>query len=126
MRALRLSPLAALTRGDLVGVIERIEGSDAGVSGVALRNTVTGETSTMEVAGVFVFIGQDPNSGLLRELVPLDPGGHAIVDLSMRTPVPGLFVAGDVRTEAARQLITACGDGATAAIAADRYLAEQD
>jgi thioredoxin reductase (NADPH) len=70
-----------------------------------------------------VFIGQTPNSSLLRGLVDLDAGGHAIVDLQMRTKVPGLFVAGDLRTLAARQLISAAGDGATAAIAAEHYLA---
>ena len=102
-------------------VVERIGGTD-GVERLALRNVKTGEASEMAVSGVFVFIGHEPNSNILHGLVPLDPGGHAIVDLEMRTPVPGLFVAGDVRTLAVRQLVAACGDGATAAIAADRYL----
>lgn len=102
-------------------VVERIDGRD-GVELLALRHVQTGEPSTMAVSGVFVFIGHAPNSGLLRGLTPLDPGGHAIVDLQMRTTVPGLFVAGDVRTLAARQLVSACGDGATAAISADRRL----
>ena len=75
------------------------------------------------LSAVFVFIGQTPNSHLLKGLVDLDAGGHAIVDLQMATNVPGLFVAGDVRTKAARQLISAAGDGATAAIAAEHYLA---
>jgi thioredoxin reductase (NADPH) len=70
-------------------------------------------------------VGQRPNNELLDGLVELDAGGHAIVDLQMRTAVPGLFVAGDVRTHAARQLISAAGDGATAAIAAEHYLAER-
>ena len=55
-------------------------------------------------------------------LADLDPGGHAIVDLNMRTSMPGLFAAGDLRTSAARQLVAACGDGATAAISAEHYL----
>jgi len=56
------------------------------------------------------------------ELAEMDEGGHAVVDLSMRTKTPGFFVAGDLRTAAARQLISACGDGATAAISAEHYL----
>jgi len=106
-------------------VVEQINGDEA-VESVDVRNLKTGERTTLATAAVFVFIGQTPNSGLLRGLVDLDPGGHAIVDLQMRTNVPGLFVAGDVRTLAARQLISAAGDGATAAISAERYLQELD
>ncbi|MCK6565926.1 MAG: thioredoxin-disulfide reductase [Dehalococcoidia bacterium] len=105
-------------------VVERIEG-EGQVERVLLRNTVTGEASTMPVSGVFVFVGQVPNSHILQGLVELDAGGHALVDLAMKTTVPGLFVAGDVRIGAARQLISACGDGATAAISAEHYLAER-
>ncbi|MBK6663668.1 MAG: thioredoxin-disulfide reductase [Thermoflexaceae bacterium] len=103
-------------------VVETINGTDQ-VQGVTLRNRKTGATSELPVAAVFIFIGQTPNSGLLRGLAELDPAGHAITDLSMRTNVPGLFAAGDVRAHAARQLIAACGDGATAAITAEHYLA---
>jgi thioredoxin reductase (NADPH) len=106
-------------------VVERVNGTDA-VESVDLRNVKTGETRTMETRAVFVFIGQTPNSHLLRGLVDLDAGGHAVVDLGMRTNVPGLFAAGDLRTQAARQLISAAGDGATAAISAERYLQELD
>lgn len=102
-------------------VVERIEG-DEHVERVVLRNVKTGEVTTFPTAGVFIFIGQTPNSGLLGGLVDLDPGGHAIVDLQMRTSVPGLFVAGDLRTQSARQLVAAAGDGATAAIAAEHWL----
>ncbi len=102
-------------------VVERIEGA-AQVEGVALRNLESGATSVLPVGGVFIFVGQSPNNALLRGLVELDEGGHAIVDLNMRTNVPGIFVVGDLRTGAARQLVSACGDGATAAIAAEHYL----
>ncbi len=104
-------------------VVERIVGTD-GVEGAELRNVQTGEVRTLPVSAVFIFIGQTPNSHLLKGLVELDEGGHARVDLRMRTTVPGLFVAGDLRVEAARQLVSACGDGATAALAAEAYLAE--
>ncbi len=105
-------------------VVERIRG-DGQVEALDLRNVKTGETSVLPVGAVFIFTGQTPNSHLLKGLVELDAGGHAIVDLQMRTAVPGLFVAGDVRTQAARQLVSACGDGATAAISAEHYLAER-
>jgi thioredoxin reductase (NADPH) len=105
-------------------VVEVIEG-ESEVTGVRLRNLKSGEQSQLAVAAVFIFIGQTPMNGLLKGLVELDPGGHAVVDLNMRTSVPGLFVAGDLRTSAARQLIAACGDGATAAIAAEQFLQHQ-
>lgn len=102
-------------------VVEQVNGTD-GVQSVVLRNSKTGESTTMPIAAVFVFIGQTPNSHLLKDLVEMDAGGHALVDLEMQTAVPGLFVAGDIRTRAAAQLISAAGDGATAAISAEHYL----
>ncbi|HEY4670223.1 MAG TPA: FAD-dependent oxidoreductase, partial [Tepidiformaceae bacterium] len=81
-------------------VIERIEG-DGQVEKLQLRNVKTEQMSELAVGGVFIFIGQTPNSHLLKGLVEMDAGGHAIVDLKMRTSVPGLYVAGDVRTQAA-------------------------
>ena len=105
-------------------VVEAIRG-DGQVEELELRNVKTGEQSVLPVGAVFIFIGQTPNSHLLKGLVELDAGGHALVDLQMRTKVPGIFVAGDLRTQAARQLVSACGDGATAAIAAEQYLAER-
>jgi len=104
-------------------VVTAIEGREV-VERVRLRNVKTGEESLLPASGVFIFIGQVPNSHLLAGLVELDEGGHAKVDLEMQTSVPGLFVAGDVRWKAARQLVSAAGDGATAAIAAERYLQE--
>ncbi|MCK9518509.1 MAG: thioredoxin-disulfide reductase [Dehalococcoidia bacterium] len=102
-------------------VVERVNGNGQ-VESLELRNVKTGEKSTLPVEAIFIFIGQTPNSHLLKGLVELDAGGHAIVDLNMATNVPGLFVAGDLRTSAARQLISAAGDGATAAIAAEHYI----
>ncbi|MFN0148554.1 MAG: thioredoxin-disulfide reductase [Dehalococcoidia bacterium] len=102
-------------------VVEGIEGEKE-VTGLRLKDVKTGATSGLPVAAIFIFIGQTPNNGLLQGLAELDGGGHAVVDLEMRTSLPGLFVAGDLRTSAARQLIAACGDGATAAISAEHYL----
>jgi thioredoxin reductase (NADPH) len=104
-------------------VVERIEG-DGAVKTLALRNVKIDERSELETAAVFIFIGQRPNSELLADLVSLDRGGHARVSLWMETDEPGLFVAGDVRAEAAKQLVTAAGDGVTAAIRAEHYISE--
>jgi thioredoxin reductase (NADPH) len=106
-------------------VVQRIEGEDA-VERAVLRNVVTGEETALPTSAVFVFIGQTPNSHLLNGLVELDAGGHVIVDLEMKTSLPGLYAAGDLRTRAARQLISAAGDGATAAISAEQYLSLLD
>jgi thioredoxin reductase (NADPH) len=102
-------------------VVEAIHGRES-VESVRLRNLKTGAASDMPTSAVFIFIGQTPNNHLLKDLAECDEGGHIVVDLAMRTTTPGLFVAGDVRTSAARQLISACGDGATAAISAEHYL----
>jgi thioredoxin reductase (NADPH) len=104
-------------------VVETIDG-EAEVTGVHLHNLRTGERKSLDLAAVFIFIGQHPNSELLGDLVPLDTGGHVLVDHWMRTTSPGLFAAGDIRAESSRQLVSAAGDGATAAIAADHYLSE--
>jgi thioredoxin reductase (NADPH) len=105
-------------------VVESVEG-ELGVEYLKLRNIKTQEGSRLDVAAVFVFIGQTPSSGFLRGLAPADAAGHLQVDLMMRTPVPGLFAAGDVRVESARQAVSAAGDGATAAISAEHFLAER-
>jgi thioredoxin reductase (NADPH) len=105
-------------------VVERING-DGHVESLSLRDVETGEVSTFPVSGVFIFIGQTPNTSFLEGLLELDEGGHACVDLWMETEQPGLFVAGDVRHQSARQVASAVGDGATAAIRAEHYISEE-
>ncbi|MDA0269798.1 MAG: thioredoxin-disulfide reductase [Chloroflexi bacterium] len=107
-------------------VVDEIIGTEQ-VAAVTLRDVHTGETRRFDTNAAFIFIGQTPNSSLLAGFnVPLDAGGHAIVNAWMETPVPGLFIAGDVRSEAARQVVSSAGDGATAAIRADQYLTHLD
>jgi thioredoxin reductase (NADPH) len=103
--------------------VEEILGDDS-VTGLRLHNEVTGETSTLTVTGVFIFIGMTPNTNYLRESVRLDAGGHIQVNEWMETGVPGLYAAGDIRANSARQVVSAAGDGATAAIRADHYISE--
>jgi thioredoxin reductase (NADPH) len=104
--------------------VEEILG-DGRVDGVRVRDLASGESSTVPAEGVFAYIGRIPNTACLEGVVGLDEGGHVPTDIWMRTELPGLFAAGDVRANAAGQAISAAGDGATAAIAAHRYLAER-
>ena len=90
------------------------------VSEVVLRRGDV--TSTEAVDGIFVFAGQVPNSEWLRGTVDLDAAGHVVTDPLLRTSVPGVFAAGDIRQHSAAQLVSSAGDGATAAVAAARYL----
>ena len=92
------------------------------VSGVRLADLRTGEQSTEAVDGVFVFVGLEPNTALLSGTAKLDPAGYVITDQWMATSSAGLFAAGDLRRDSPRQLVNAASDGATAAIAAHRYL----
>ena len=104
-------------------VIE-IEG-DPKVSGVRLRNTITGEESKLAVTGVFVAIGHDPRSDLVRGQVDLDAGGYVLTKgRSTSTSVDGVFAAGDLVDHTYRQAVTAAGTGCSASIDAERWLAE--
>ena len=99
--------------------VVEIVGEDT-VTGVRVR-TADGDT-VESLSGLFIYIGLDPNSASVADLVPLDNAGHIPVGLSMETPQPGLFAAGDIRQQSAAQLVASAGDGATAAIAAFRYI----
>lgn len=102
-------------------VLRAIEGGE-GVERVRLEDLQNGQTSQLEVAGVFIYAGLTPNTGFLDGVVALNGQGQIVTDLRMRTAVPGILAAGDVRGESSRQLISAAGDGATAALAAVRYV----
>ena len=92
------------------------------VSGVRVRNVVTNLQNVVDLSGLFVYVGLEPNSELVRGLVKLDNAGHIPVNISMETSVPGLYAVGDIRQQSASQLVASAGDGATAAIAAYRYI----
>jgi len=96
------------------------------VEGVRLRDLATNETVDVPIDGVFVNIGHLPQTEFLRETVNLDPDGYIVTDGRLRTSVPGIFAAGDARIDANRyaQGVVAAGEGAIAAIEAEKHLAE--
>jgi thioredoxin reductase (NADPH) len=103
--------------------VDSIEGKD-NVELLRINNVASGEKSTLPVSGVFVSIGQTPNTGFLKGLLALDSNNYIVVNEKMETSVPGIFAVGDIRTNSIRQCISAAGDGATAAIYASRYIGE--
>jgi thioredoxin reductase (NADPH) len=104
--------------------VVEVEG-DNRVTGIRLRNSETGEESTLAVTGVFVAIGHDPRSELVRGQVDLDSDGYVLVrDRTTSTSVEGVFAAGDLVDRTYRQAITAAGTGCSASIDAERWLAE--
>jgi thioredoxin reductase (NADPH) len=102
-------------------VVEEIVGGEM-VKALKLRNVKTKKTSTLEVAGVFVAVGLKPNSQQFARVLKLSKTGHIVTDETMVTSVPGIFAAGDVRQSSARQIASAVGDGATAALSTFSYL----
>jgi thioredoxin reductase (NADPH) len=105
----------------LDSVVEKVEGSEK-VTGVLLKNVKSGATSTLEVEGVFIFVGVSPNTEFLNGFVPTDERGFVVTNEHLETAVPGVFAAGDVRAKKLRQIATAVGEGAEAAVTADHYL----
>ncbi|MFQ6121518.1 MAG: thioredoxin-disulfide reductase [Dehalococcoidales bacterium] len=105
-------------------IVDEIEGEDM-VKRLKLRNQQTGEKSVLDISGVFVAIGFKPNTDYLKGILPLDATGAIITDSKMETGVPGIFAAGDIRSNSGRQAIAAAGDGAIAAIYAERFIVAQ-
>ena len=108
---------------------KEVIGDAMGVTGIIVENN-SGEERKIEVPGVFTFVGNNVNNQVLLQengeaLCELNSAGEVIVDLSMRTSVPGLFAAGDIRIEAPKQVVCAAGDGAVAALKAIAYVDEK-
>lgn len=104
-------------------LVTEIHGDGTKTTHLGLQDTVDGRTSTLDVGGVFVFIGFKPNTGIIDGHAKHDTGGYLITDERMMTSIPGLFAAGDVRSQLTRQITTAVGDATTAAVAVEKYVA---
>lgn len=106
--------------------VESCEGDNSGLTHINLKNTQTGEESKLETQGLFVAIGVTPKTSFLQGVIDLDDSGYIITDHQYQTSVAGIFAAGDVRQGVLKQIATAVGDGATAAWAIEKYLAENE
>jgi thioredoxin reductase (NADPH) len=104
-------------------VAEEVLGDGQGLMrGLRVRNVETNTVSTLDATGCFVFVGFRPNTGIIEEHFDHDPMGYIVTDNLMQTSIPGLFAAGDLRSQLTRQVTTAVGDATTAAIAVEKYL----
>ena len=104
-------------------VVEEVLG-DTALTGVRMRTTTDGTQTELQLAGLFVYVGLTPDTAWLDGTLELDPSGGIPTDDAMRSRLPGLFAAGTVRSGSAGRAASAAGDGATAAVAADRYLSD--
>jgi thioredoxin reductase (NADPH) len=107
--------------------IEEVFGDVSGVLGIKVKSKITGEIRELPTPGVFVFVGRNVLNDPLKQedgsfLCDTNEAGEVIVDLRMRTNVPGLYAAGDIRIEASKQVVCAAGDGATAAVNIIEYI----
>jgi thioredoxin reductase (NADPH) len=128
-RAQKLLQERALANPKIVPIwssaLEEIGGQDK-VEWLRLRDVNTGEEQRIAVGGAFIYVGFLPNSQIFGPEFPKDAQGFLITDDKMETPVPGLYVVGDVRSQYVRQISNAVGDATTAAVAATRYIEEID
>ncbi|MFC2044757.1 thioredoxin-disulfide reductase [Chloroflexota bacterium] len=106
-------------------VIEKIDGGKK-VERIILRNILTEKKSALNIAGVFIAIGFKPNTDYLKGLVPLDNQGYIITNEKMETVIPGILAAGDTRSNSIRQVASSIGDGAVAAIYAEKFLTNNE
>jgi thioredoxin reductase (NADPH) len=97
-------------------------GGEGALQRMTVEDLETGQRTDLPTDGVFVFIGSEPRLDLLEGLVPLDPSGYVLAGEDMSTPVPGLYVAGDLRSKSFRQITTAVADGTIAALSVQKFL----
>ena len=124
-RALRKENIHFITDS----VIEEAVGDTMGLTGVDIKNTKTDEITHMDNTGLFVFVGQDVKNDVLKDdkgefICKMNDFGQVVVDLKMHTSLEGLFVAGDLRMDAPKQVVSAAGDGAIAALQVISHLQE--
>ncbi|KJS82597.1 MAG: pyridine nucleotide-disulfide oxidoreductase [Peptococcaceae bacterium BICA1-8] len=106
-------------------ILDEIKGNDE-VSSVIIKNLKNDSLSEIKCEGVFIYIGSLPRTGFLKAQVEMDERGYIVTNEKMGTSVPGVFAVGDARNKYLRQVVTAVNDGAIAAVAAERYIFEED
>lgn len=106
------------------GVVELLQ--DGRLTGIKIRNVISGVETVIDCDGVFVSIGRAPATELVKGQLDLDPSGYILADETTKTNLPGVFAVGDVRTKVLRQVVTAVADGAMAVHYAEEYLAETE
>lgn len=104
-------------------VVDKIEGNDL-VEAVQITNRETKEQRRIETNGVFIAVGNLPNSDVYKGVVAMDEAGYIVANEDCETNVPGIYAAGDIRTKPLKQIITAAADGANAITAVEKYLNE--
>ncbi len=104
-------------------VVKKIDGEET-VKTLHIKNVKTQEESVLDVQGVFIYVGYNPNTEFLKDVINLDENNYIITDEKMATSVPGIFAAGDVRANSIKQIAVAAGNGTTAAISAEKYIEE--
>lgn len=103
-------------------IVEKIEGDGRSVKRIIIKQKDSNNSHPLEVDGVFISVGQKPNVGFIDGKVEQNPNGYIVTDYKMQTSVKGVFACGDVIKKSLYQVVTACGEGATAADSADKYL----
>ena len=109
---------------EMDSTVEELLTREGGLSGVTVRNRITGQAKQLEVEGLFIAVGQQPQNGPFSALIAVDEDGYLLAGEDCKTSLPGVFAAGDCRSKGVRQLTTAVGDGAVAGLAACRWVDE--
>lgn len=107
-------------------VVDRLESDNSGLTGAVLRDMKTGKTRTIDIHGMFVAVGVTPTTSFLQDIVELNEDGYIKSAEDTLTSIPGIYAAGDCRTTVLKQVSTAVGDGAVAAVMAEKYIDELD
>ncbi|MEJ2202207.1 MAG: thioredoxin-disulfide reductase [Desulfuromonadaceae bacterium] len=106
--------------------VEEVIGDNSGLKSIRLKDRQNGAIRSLELEGLFIAIGVIPKAHFLADILDLDTNGYILTDDECRTSMPGVFAAGDVRKKILKQIATAVGDGAVAAIMAEKYLLDQE
>ena len=109
---------------EMDSTVEELLTREGCLSGVTVRGRITGQVKQLEVEGLFIAVGQQPQNGPFSALIAVDEDGYLLAGEDCKTSLPGVFAAGDCRSKGVRQLTTAVGDGAVAGLAACRWVDE--